>query len=78
MVNDRGMASETPLPRYGGLCMTCRHAAAVPSSRGSVFLQCRLALDDPAFRRYPPQPVLWCAGFAPAPPSSDDSGQGKR
>ncbi|MGE0393279.1 MAG: hypothetical protein AB7I25_10945 [Vicinamibacterales bacterium] len=67
------MASEVPLPPYGGLCMTCAHAAAVPSSRGSVFLQCRLALEDPAFRRYPAQPVLRCAGYTPAspPPAGD-------
>ncbi len=47
--------------------MTCVHAASVPSSRGSVFLQCRLSLEHPAFTRYPSQPVLRCAGWTPAP-----------
>lgn len=61
------MSSDVPLPPYGGLCMTCVHAASVPSSRGSVFLQCRLSLEHPAFTRYPSQPVLRCAGWTPAP-----------
>jgi hypothetical protein len=70
------MSGDVPLPPYGGLCMTCTHAAAVPSSRGSVFLQCGLSLENPAFRRYPPQPVVLCRGFEAA--SQPDSGQSQR
>lgn len=54
--------------------MTCAHAVAVPSSRGSVFLQCRRELSDPAFRRYPLQPVLRCPGYEAmaVPPAGQD------
>ncbi len=75
MVNDQGMIpGRPPLPPYGGLCMTCAHAVAVPSSRGSVFLQCRRELSDPAFRRYPLQPVLRCPGYEAmaVPPAGQD------
>jgi len=65
------MSVETPLPPYGGLCVRCAHAIAVPTSRGSVFLQCRLSFDNRAFARYPPQPVSWCAGYAAVPPSPE-------
>jgi hypothetical protein len=37
----------------------------VHSSRGSTFYLCRLSLSDPRFPRYPPLPVLSCAGFVP-------------
>ena len=64
-------APERPEPRpprrpppagYGGLCADCRHARPVTSSKGSRFLLCGLAAADPAFPRYPPQPVLVCPG----------------
>ena len=46
-----------------GLCDACRHARRVESRRGSVFLLCRRSATDPRFPRYPPLPVLRCAGF---------------
>jgi hypothetical protein len=46
-----------------GLCARCAHAAVQRSSRGSTFWRCRRADSDPAFRRYPPLPVLRCPGF---------------
>ena len=46
-----------------GLCASCRFAAAQPSARGSLFWRCRRADRDPAYLRYPPLPVLRCAGF---------------
>ena len=46
-----------------GLCADCVHARKVESSRGSAFLLCRLSLTDPRFPKYPPLPVLQCAGF---------------
>lgn len=33
------------------------------SDRGSVFYQCRLALTDPRFVKYPALPVVACRGF---------------
>lgn len=56
-----------------GLCASCRHARRVASRRGSLFLLCGRAADDPRFRRYPPLPVLRCAGHEPGPaPASSD------
>ncbi|HSB60281.1 MAG TPA: hypothetical protein VLI67_01085 [Vicinamibacteria bacterium] len=58
---DPGPEPRRPFPE--SLC----HACAAPpryvtSDRGSVFIFC------PLYRKYPPQPVLACAGFVPAPP----------
>ena len=54
----------TPEP---GLCGDCRWARAVVSDRGSRFLRCGRADDDPSFPRYPALPVRECPGFSPAP-----------
>jgi hypothetical protein len=43
----------------GGLCAACRHARAVPSARGALFLRC----DQPDLPRYPAMPVVRCPGF---------------
>ena len=51
-------------PRLG-LCARCRHARRITSGKGSTFLLCGLAAEDPRFVRYPRLPVLACAGFAP-------------
>lgn len=62
----------TPRPAFerlsapAGLCERCVHARLVASAR-SAFLRCGLADRDPRFPRYPPLPVLRCAGFTPAP-----------
>lgn len=53
-----------PAPASGGLCPRCAHVRRVESDRKSVFLMCTLAKGDPRFRRYPPQPVVSCPGFA--------------
>jgi hypothetical protein len=47
------------------MCATCRHARHIESRRGSLFLLCGRAADDPRFRRYPPLPVLRCDGHEP-------------
>ena len=46
-----------------GLCARCAHVHVIENRRGSHFYRCRLADVDPAFRRYPPLPVLSCPGF---------------
>lgn len=46
-----------------GLCADCKHARAVESNRGSVFLLCELSLSDPQFAKYPRLPVLSCSGY---------------
>ena len=49
-----------------GLCVRCVNVHVIENRRGSHFYRCRLADVDPAFRRYPPLPVISCPGFAPA------------
>ena len=46
-----------------GLCAACVHRRMVHSKRGSSFLLCALSRTDARFPRYPPLPVLACAGF---------------
>ena len=53
-----------------GLCASCVSAQLVTSSRGSTFYLCRLSFTDPRFPRYPPLPVLTCAGYDPRPVES--------
>ena len=45
------------------LCEACAHLREVTSGKGSRFLMCRLSLSDARFPKYPPQPVVACAGF---------------
>jgi hypothetical protein len=46
------------------LCIACRHMQEVVSGKGSRFLLCRLSQTDRRFPKYPPQPVIRCAGHA--------------
>ena len=48
-----------------GLCADCVHARRIESDRGAIFYLCELAAVDPAYRKYPPLPVLRCAGYQP-------------
>ncbi|HZE97607.1 MAG TPA: hypothetical protein VE981_11320 [Planctomycetota bacterium] len=48
-----------------GLCASCRHVKINRSDRGSEFYYCRRSESDPAFRKYPPLPVLQCPGYEP-------------
>jgi hypothetical protein len=63
------------LPADAGLCGDCRNARPIETRRGSRFVLCDLSRTDPRFPRYPPLPVLRCAGFearggGPAPDPS--------
>jgi hypothetical protein len=49
-----------------GLCGHCVHRELLASKR-SAFLRCGLAATDPRFARYPPLPVVRCAGFVERP-----------
>lgn len=49
-------------PARHSLCPTCRHVQRVESAKGSVFWMCGRAKSDPRFPKYPPQPVVSCAG----------------
>lgn len=46
-----------------GLCAACKYARVVRSAKGSAFLMCELAKTDRRFNKYPPLPVLRCAGY---------------
>lgn len=50
-------------PAPAGLCPLCPHVRRIVSDRGSVFLLCTLAREDPTLPRYPPQPRRACHGF---------------
>ena len=45
------------------LCETCALMREVVTPRGSRFLLCRLSQTDPAYPKYPPQPVVRCDGY---------------
>jgi hypothetical protein len=45
------------------LCESCAHVREVVTPKGSRFLLCRLSQTDPDYPRYPPQPVVRCAGY---------------
>lgn len=63
-----------PLPsdseRRVGLCARCRHARRIESSKGSEFWLCQLAATDARFKKYPPLPVVRCAGFQVGEPAA--------
>ncbi len=49
------------MPR--NLCETCRHVRIVTTPKGSRFVLCTRSKDDSRFPKYPPLPVVRCAGF---------------
>ena len=62
MMNDsRGAEQQAP----AGLCSGCANVQVISTSKGSRFYLCRLSYLDPRFPRYPPLPVIECAGFRP-------------
>ena len=63
-MNDRPRNGQAPGPP-AGLCSGCAHVRRITSARGSTFYMCRLSFVDARFPRYPPIPVLSCAGFEP-------------
>lgn len=54
------------------LCESCRHLKVIESASGSRFLMCLLAKSDDRFRKYAPQPVIYCPGHEP--PVAGDKG----
>jgi hypothetical protein len=46
------------------LCETCQQVRVVRTAR-SRFLFCELSATNPAYPKYPPQPVLRCDGYQP-------------
>ena len=54
------------------LCHSCSHCQFVVSGKGSTFFLCRLSLSESQYPKYPPQPVVRCAGFAAKPAEETD------
>jgi hypothetical protein len=54
----------------------CARVRAVVTPRGSRFLLCQLSTTDPAYPKYPPQPVVRCDGYRPKVPNEEDPTQG--
>ena len=58
------MTSTSPLGRTEpGLCGDCRHSRVIASAKGTAFILCERSFTDPQFPKYPPIPVIQCAGF---------------
>ena len=47
------------------LCETCALMREVVTPKKTRFLLCQLSRTDPAFPKYPPQPVACCCGYRP-------------
>jgi hypothetical protein len=45
------------------LCETCALMREVVTLKGSRFLLCQLSQTDPAYPKYPRQPVVQCDGY---------------
>ena len=45
------------------LCETCGMVRVILTPRQSRFLLCEKSLNDPAYPKYPPQPVVACRGY---------------
>ena len=60
------MAEQNQRKTALSLCETCAFMREVVTPKESRFLLCRLSQSDPAFPKYPPQPVLRCDGQRPS------------
>jgi hypothetical protein len=58
------------------LCETCAAMREVITPKASRFLLCQLSRTDPAFPKYPPQPVVWCDGYRLRETNEQDMTQG--
>ena len=54
------------------LCETCASMREVVTPKRSRFLLCQLSRTDPAFSKYPPQPVVRCDGYRPREKNEDE------
>jgi hypothetical protein len=62
------------------LCETCKNMREVRTAR-SRFLLCELSVTNPAYPKYPPQPVVRCGGYQPTNPPTEqgqDDSPGRR
>jgi hypothetical protein len=45
------------------LCDTCAWMREIVTPKGSRFLLCQFSKSDPAYPKYPPQPMVGCGGY---------------
>jgi hypothetical protein len=64
------MGVDEDLLRHAGLCATCTQALVRPTRRGTAYLRCARAADDPRFPKYPRLPVSSCTGYEPGAESA--------
>ncbi len=57
------------------LCEICASMREVITPKGSRFLLCQLSRTDPAFPKYPPQPVAQCGGYERRDTNEEESKQ---
>jgi hypothetical protein len=50
-------------------CETCALMREVVTPKGSRFLLCQLSQTNPAYPKYPPQPVVRCEGYRKKEPT---------
>jgi hypothetical protein len=63
-IPEEGHGSGRPNPALrAGLCDSCAWQRVIVSGRGSAFSLCRRSVEDARFPKYPPVPVLACAGY---------------
>jgi hypothetical protein len=56
------------------LCDSCAHQKLIHNARGSTFSMCLRHRSEPErFPKYPPLPVISCAGYEPSTISGADS-----
>lgn len=55
------------------LCETCGWMREVVTPKASRFLLCQLSTTDPAFPKYPGQPVVRCDGYRPRDEGTDNA-----
>ncbi len=58
------------------LCETCASMREVVTPKGSRFLLCQLSRMNPAYPKYPPQPVGRCDGHRPRVTNEEDTTKG--
>jgi hypothetical protein len=76
MMNDSRRARQ---PGPGdGLCPVCANVHVITNDRGSRFFLCRLSAADPRFPRYPPQPIVQCAGHRPRATENTENTEGTK
>jgi hypothetical protein len=63
MNNPKGSSCRQNEAMIQTLCETCAWMREVVTPKGSRFLLCQLSITNPAYPKYPPQPIVRCKGY---------------